>query len=162
MTKGIPEFSNEAFAQRIPMIKPEGGTAFRKAVMASIIESFPGTTVASAATHYNHSKKMAMIDSPKAIEGLGRAEDKKGGRKPLTVVDVIKVKDGTVVATGISRGAAQHMITAAKAKRKSALAIKGDDKPAETPVATTPAVDNAAAGAPSDATPAAVNEAVPA
>ncbi len=61
----------------------EGNTVFRKTVMASIMEDF-GITLASAATHYNHAFLEAKKDTTKAtlLLGLGRPEDKKGGRKP--------------------------------------------------------------------------------
>ena len=61
----------------------KGNTAFRKSVMAGIMEAF-GITLASAATHYNHAFLEAKKDATKAelLVGLGRPEDKKGGRKP--------------------------------------------------------------------------------
>jgi hypothetical protein len=55
---------------------------------------------------------------------LGRPVGKKGGRKPVHTVDVIKVKTGEVVVSGISKGAATLLITAAAKAKKAKLAIK--------------------------------------
>lgn len=56
-------------------------TVFRKTVMAYIMEEF-GTTLASAATHYNDAFKFIKELNSELVDGLGRPEDKKGGRKP--------------------------------------------------------------------------------
>ena len=115
MSKGIREFTNAAFATHLPMIAEVGQTAFRKTVIESVMLQF-GVSVASASTHYNFSKKMAMIEAPESVKELGRAPGKNnGGRKPLTTVDVVKVKDGTMVASGLSRGAAELLIAKAAA-----------------------------------------------
>lgn len=89
MDKGIRPAANAKFLELIPTrVKTrEGNTAFRKTVIAFIMEQF-GATLASAATHYNHAfidaRKKAETDTVLAeqLEGLGRPEDKKGGRKP--------------------------------------------------------------------------------
>lgn len=55
-------------------------TPFRKNVMAAIMETH-GTTLASAATHYNEAFKKIKELNAELVSGLGRPEDKKGGRK---------------------------------------------------------------------------------
>jgi hypothetical protein len=125
MGKGIREFANESFARNMPLIKGEGNAKFRRTVMEEIVLAY-GISVASAATHYNHSLKMARIECPEGVKGLGRTPDKTGGRKAITMVDVIKVKTGEVFAAGVSKGAAVLLIATAKAQGKTALAIKED------------------------------------
>ena len=80
MDKGIRPACNAKFRELLPQRAALGNTAFRKAVMDSIREDF-GCSVASAATHYNHSFKEVKKTDPTLVEGLGRPEDKKGGRK---------------------------------------------------------------------------------
>jgi len=63
-------------------------TVFRKTVMADCMEAF-GISLASAATHYNHAFKEAKRLTPADLEGLGRAEDKKGGRKPKAKAELV-------------------------------------------------------------------------
>ena len=130
MTKGIRAFTNESFNTTLPQLGELGNIAFRAEVMNQAIMAF-GISVGSAATHYNHALKMAKATNPEAVASLGRAEDKKGGRKPVHVVDVIKVKTGEVIATGLSKAKAELLISKAKASRKPALAIK-EDAVAET------------------------------
>ena len=125
MTKGIREFTNHTFKETLPKLGELGAIAFRREVMDQTIMAF-GITVASAATHYNHALKMAKAENPEAVKGLGRSEDKKGGRKPIHVVDVIKVKTGEVVATGLSKAKAELLIEKAAAKKSAKLAIKVD------------------------------------
>ncbi len=84
MDKGIRPAMIAAFNAALPTRTNtrEGNTVFRKTVMAGIMEAF-GITLASAATHYNHAFIEAKKDPLKAelLAGLGRPEDKKGGRK---------------------------------------------------------------------------------
>ena len=124
MTQGIRAYVASRFAQLLPQFRSGEltGTAFRKAVMEGAVQEF-GITVASASTHYNHSLTQMRLTDPRAVEGLGRPEGKKGGRKPKVTVDVIKVKTGEVVAAGVSRGAAEFMIAQAQLKKKAKLAI---------------------------------------
>ena len=122
MTKGIRAFVNDTFNTTLPQLTELGNVAFRAEVMNQAIMAF-GISVASAATHYNHALKLAKENSPEAVKGLGRSEDKKGGRKP-TLVSVIKVKDGAVVATGLTKAAAEEMIEKAAAAKKAKLAIQ--------------------------------------
>jgi len=89
MDKGIRPEANRKFNELLPTRENTraGNTAFRKTVMAHIMTEF-GITLASAATHYNHAfidaRERAKSDATLAglLEGLGRPEDKKGGRKP--------------------------------------------------------------------------------
>jgi hypothetical protein len=84
MDKGIRPAMLAEFAKQLPNHTPFGdpkvNCAFRKSVMATIMEQF-GITVASAATHYNHALIQAQTNAPELVKGLGRAPDKKGGRK---------------------------------------------------------------------------------
>jgi hypothetical protein len=89
--KGIRLEAKREFARLLPtrVNTRDGNRNFRAAVNTHLMESF-GCTLAAAATHYNH----AFIEARKAaaepgnealqalLEGLGRPEDKKGGRKP--------------------------------------------------------------------------------
>jgi len=125
MTQGIREFTNANFATTLPKlqsgeIKP---AEFRREVMDLAVVAF-GISVASAATHYNHALKQARLEDPKSVKSLGRPEDKKGGRKAVTTFDVIKVKTGEVIVSGVSKGAADTLIATAVAKGKAKLAIK--------------------------------------
>lgn len=125
MAKGIREYTNQRFSELLPKFHAGelDATAFRRQVMDNVVEHF-GITVASAATHYNHSLKTQRAANAELVKNLGRPEDKKGGRKPIHTVTVIKVKTGEVVATGISRPAATLMIEKAAAKKKARLAIQ--------------------------------------
>jgi len=141
MTQGIRAFTIATFNATLPRLAELGNIAFRREVMDQAIMGF-GISVASAATHYNHALKTVREASPEAVKGLGRPEDKKGGRKPIHLVDVVKAKSGDVVATGLSKAAAEAMIAEAAAKGKVKLAIKVVvDMPvaATTEVATTEA-----------------------
>jgi len=129
--KGIREYTNARFTEHLPKLVELGNTGFRKAVMEGVITQF-GITVGSAATHYNHALKMQRIADPKSVEGLGRPEDKKGGRKAVHLVEVIKVKTGETVAKDISKGAAELLIAKAAKTRKAKLAIKVEESPAVT------------------------------
>ena len=138
--KGIREFTNEKFAELLPQRAELGNTAFRKAVMAAAVAQF-SISVASAATHYNHTLKTVRAADPTLVEGLGRPEDKKGGRKPVHTVDVIKVKSGELVVAGISRAKAEELISAAVAKKGVAkLTIRVVEPEAEVVGEVTPAV----------------------
>lgn len=126
MTKGIREFTNARFAETLAQLNEIGNKAFRKSVMDDVIAEY-GISVASAATHYNHSLKMHKLNDPKSVAGLGRSEDKKGGRPVLNPVTVVKAKSGEVVVEGVSRGKATILVAKAAAKRGVAkLAIKED------------------------------------
>jgi len=142
MTKGIRSFTNTTFNNTLPQLGELGAVAFRREVMAQVMMAFE-INVASAATHYNHALKTAKATNPEAVATLGRAEDKKGGRKPVHAVDVIKVKTGELVATGLSKAAAELLITKAATARKPKLAIKTVEAVVETAPVTEVVVETA-------------------
>lgn len=123
MTKGVREFTNELFINILPQLAELGNAGFRRKIIAQTVMAFD-CTVASAATHYNHALKMVRASNPDAIKGLGRPEDKKGGRKPIHTVDVIKTKTGEVIAAGVSKSVAESLIAKAAAAHKAKLEIK--------------------------------------
>src|ERR1700757_4502936 len=93
MDKGIRINVNAKFAELLaernakPADDKNRNKQFRKDVMLWAINEF-NITVASAATHYNHALKLMQASNPASVEGLGRPEDKKGGRK-RKVVDAL-------------------------------------------------------------------------
>jgi hypothetical protein len=98
MDKGIRPYCNAKFIASLAtrVNSREGNTAFRKGIIASVMEEF-GTTLASAATHYNHAfiNAKAQPELSTLLEGLGRADDKKGGRKPKAkAVEATTTEDG--------------------------------------------------------------------
>ncbi len=147
MDKGIRPACNALFAKMNPARKAGEmtNTAFRKAIIASLMDDF-GITLASAATHYNHSLQKTKVEAPAEVEGLGRAEDKKGGRKSNAVkaavaeaaanstfqladtigvdepvqelYNVVRKTDGKVLAEGLDIMAARAMVEAAHAGKK--------------------------------------------
>jgi len=127
MTQGIRAYTIARFAKYLPQLGELGGTAFRAKVMEGVSKKFE-ISVASAATHYNHALKMQRLADPKSVEGLGRPEDKKGGRPVLNPVTVINARSGNVVAEGVSKGAAQLLIAKAGTLKNGAnkLAIAAD------------------------------------
>lgn len=135
MTKGIRSYVIATFTAGLPALnnKEVNATKFRRDVMAQAVAAFE-ISVASAATHYNHALKLAKAATPELVAGLGRAEDKKGGRKPVHVVTVIKAKSGEIVAENISKAKAELLITRAAEQKKPKLIIK-PDAVAETPAA---------------------------
>lgn len=112
MTKGIRDYVNARFAKYLPELATLGNAGFRAKVMDGAIKKFE-ISVASAATHYNHALKMARLATPDLVEGLGRPEDKKGGRPVLNPVTVVNSRSGKVVAEGVSKGAAEIIIARA-------------------------------------------------
>lgn len=147
-----------------PFVGPKANTLFRAAVIDYLIENF-GITLASAATHYNEAFKHVKELNSELVDGLGRAEDKKGGRKPkaevvattateqkteaaaetgtATITDaaamvglegllkeepelcsVVKSKDGSVVAEGITREQAEQLVAKAASQKKAKLEIR--------------------------------------
>lgn len=106
---------------------------FRKTIMIDLQENF-GITNAASATAYNTAFKALRAEAPKDYEGLGRPEDKKGGRKkkevtPKGFVDaesivpktfnVCKKKDGAVVAENLSFEQATELVAKAKTQKKA-------------------------------------------
>jgi hypothetical protein len=86
MDKGIRPASNSKFLELSParVAGTLTNTQFRKNVMCHLMEEF-GITLSSAATHYNEAFKAAKVSHPDLVVGLGRPEDKKGGRKKKVV-----------------------------------------------------------------------------
>jgi len=143
MTQGIRNFVNQTFTEQLPKLGELGNIAFRREVMDQAIMAF-GISVGSAATHYNHALKLAKVNTPELVANLGRSEDKKGGRKPIYLVDVIKVKTGEVVASGLSKAKAELLVTkAAATPNKPRLAIKAQEAAVEA-VSTEAAVETTA------------------
>lgn len=132
MTKGIREYVNARFTKYLPQLAELGNAGFRAKVMDGAVKKF-GISIASAATHYNHSLKMARAASPDLVEGLGRPEDKKGGRPVLNPVTVVNARSGKVVAEGVSKGAAELIITKAGVLKSGEyrLSIKVEDAAVE-------------------------------
>lgn len=114
MTKGIRDYVNARFAKYLPKLQAGelDGKGFRAKVMEGAVAKF-GITVAAAATHYNHSLKMQRLADASSVEGLGRPDDKKGGRPVLHPVTVVNARSGKVVAEGISKGKAAELIAKA-------------------------------------------------
>ena len=102
--KGIRLEAKRKFAELLPtrVNTRDGNRNFRASVNTHLMESFD-CTLAAAATHYNH----AFIEARKAaaepgneallalLEGLGRPEDKKGGRKPKAKPEAQEVIEAT-------------------------------------------------------------------
>jgi hypothetical protein len=129
MDKGIRPACNAKFLAELPnrVNTREGNVAFRKNVMAAVMEDF-GITLASAATHYNHAfinaKEVAKTDATieGLLVGLGRPEDKKGGRKPkakpeaaaVATTDTAAVSDvteSTLLSEGVKENTSEQTVT---------------------------------------------------
>ena len=78
-----------------------GNKAFRKTITAYAEAEF-GVSHASACTAYNFALQYCKTNHPELVVGLGRADDKKGGR-PKKVVAVVEATEptagGEVVST---------------------------------------------------------------
>lgn len=132
--RGIRVNVNHKFAELLPQRAELGNTRFRAEVIAYAMDEF-GITLASAATHYNHAKiEAAKVPELAAqMEGLGRAEDKKGGRKPKakvegvvveavqTVFTVCRKSDSAVIAENLSFEDAKALIAKAATAKKAKL-----------------------------------------
>ncbi len=152
MDKGIRPAARNKFVELneqrrrgdAPYTGPKANTVFRKNVMGYLMEEFK-ISLASAATHYNEAFKLVKEATPELVSGLGRPEDKKGGRKPKVqaeaaapaageeaapaaaieapkvVLYTVKKKDGSVVAADLSEEQANELVAKAKAAKKGAL-----------------------------------------
>jgi len=134
LDKGIRPEARRKFIELSPQRAELGNKAFRKAVIDHLIAEF-GITLASAATHYNDAFKHVKAIDPALVDGLGRPEDKKGGRKKKVAVEaapveavpqvqtftVKKKSDGTVVAEGLSFEDAAALVDKAKRAKKASL-----------------------------------------
>lgn len=114
MTKGIRDYVNARFAKHLPKFQSGemSGRDFRAKVCDDAANKF-GITLAAAGTHYNYSLKQQRAADPKSVEGLGRPDDKKGGRPVLHPVTVVNARSGKPVAEGISKGKALELIAKA-------------------------------------------------
>ena len=182
MDKGIRPYACRTFIETIPQLQQLGNRGFRKTVMEGIKEAF-GLTELQASTHYNYAFKEARKTHADQLIGLGRPEDKKGGRKRKAVAEaaadtqeqqtqaaegeqqqeqtaetqeptaetqeataeeqpaaeqeqqpaaeaepqqqftVIRVKDGTVIAAGLTEAAAAALVQRAAQRKKAKQAI---------------------------------------
>ena len=140
----LNEFRRRAEA---PYTGAKANTMFRKNVMGYLMDEFK-ISLASAATHYNEAFKLVKEATPELVSGLGRPEDKKGGRKPKAAAEatpaavaaedgaetpaapaapvvvlytVTKKKDGSVVAADLTEEQANELVAKAKAAKKGAL-----------------------------------------
>ena len=136
--KGIRINVNHKFVELLGTRAESGNTRFRANVIGYAMEEF-GITLASAATHYNHAFKEAkkVPELAEALAGLGRAEDKKGGRKPKAKVaavvegDVAEVQqtefrvlrksDNAVIAEALSFEQATALVNKAATAKKAKL-----------------------------------------
>lgn len=136
--KGIRVNVNHKFVELLSTRAVSGNTRFRAEVIGYAMEEF-GITLASAATHYNHAFKEAkkLPELAELLVGLGRAEDKKGGRKPKakvvavaeadvveeqqTVFAVKRKNDGAVIAEALSFEQATALVAKAAAAKKAKL-----------------------------------------
>ena len=160
MSQHIRSFCNAKFAELLPQRKELTNTGFRKAVMDACQAQF-NITLASSATHYNFSLKEARKNNPASVADLGRDPSKKGGAPVKHLFQVIKVKSGDVIATDLSKEAADAMVAMALAKKKAKLEAR-PQVPVE-PVATldTSAVETTVISAVdlTDSVPVAITEA---
>lgn len=109
------------FNSHLPSRKERGNTAFRKAVIVEIMDTFD-CTLSSASTYYNIAFKQAKLETPELVEGLGRPAGKNnGGRKAKILVNVVERSTGNVVAKEVSRNAAAEMIALAAARNEPEL-----------------------------------------
>ena len=124
MDKGIRPYVNAKFVELNAQRKAGTltNTAFRKAVMAAAMEDF-GITLASAATHYNHAFQAVKAAAPAEVEGLGRPDDKKGGRKRKEVAapTVIPTPVNALLQNFIAAGAIKAPAAAAEAETAQAV-----------------------------------------
>ena len=143
MDKGIRQGVNAKFNEMLPQLPALGGKAFRAAITSWTMEQY-GTTIASAATHYNHAFQAAKKAVPEQVAGLGRPPEKNnGGRKKKAAVEVAtetavvefvdaesvvpatvtvkKQKDGTVVAENVTIEQAKELVAKAIAGKKAKL-----------------------------------------
>ncbi len=130
MAKGIRHAVNAKFVKMLEVRNEIGNVEFRRAVINFAVAMFD-ISVASAATHYNHAFKVARANGLDCGD-LGRAEDKKGGRPKksnivavalASLVNVVRAKDGVIVAGAVSRELAEAMVAKAVKQKKAKLII---------------------------------------
>lgn len=116
MDKGIRPFARNKFVElnelrrkgAAPYDGKKANTLFRKDVIASLMEAF-GITLASAATHYNDAFRFIKEQNAELVSGLGRPEDKKGGRKKKVVAEAAPA--GTLISEGVKPNTSEHTVT---------------------------------------------------
>lgn len=92
MDKGIRVNTYNKFLEMLPLRATIGNTEFRRGVMNYAMTEF-GISIAAASTHYNDAFKKVKAATPELVDGLGRADDKKGGRKPKSKAEAVVVTD---------------------------------------------------------------------
>ena len=113
----------ELFTSMLPKRAEQGNTEFRKSVIAALQEQ-QNMSLASAAATYNVIKKYAVAND--MCEDFGRtpAEPKPAKKaKKATTVNVVRKKDGEVVAEGVTQAEAEELIEKARKAKKAALQI---------------------------------------
>jgi hypothetical protein len=93
--RGIRVNTFNKFMEMLPLRATIGNTEFRRGVMQYAMAEFE-ISLAAASTHYNDAFKKVKASNPELVLDLGRAEDKKGGRKPKAKVDA-SVSDNSAV-----------------------------------------------------------------
>lgn len=115
----------ELFTNLLPQRETLGNTEFRKAVIADMMEQ-QNMTLASAAATYNIIKKYAVANG--IVEDFGRTpaapKPAKAKKAPATV-NVVRKKDGKVVAEGVTKAEAEELIEKARKAKKATLEIAG-------------------------------------
>ncbi len=116
MDKGIRINVNAKFKELLvernaqPADSKTRNKEFRRDVMTWAISEFD-ISIASAATHYNHALKLAQKEIPAQVEGLGRPEDKKGGRKKKIVAETTAAVNGEGESPDKKEGEAEEAHT---------------------------------------------------
>lgn len=132
--KGIRVNVNYKFKELLTQRAELGNKRFRAEVIGYAMDEFD-ITLASAATHYNHAFKTVRAANPELVADLGRAEDKKGGRKPKVKATVeadvaetqqtefaVYVKStGALIAEKLSFDAATALVQKAATAKKAKL-----------------------------------------
>jgi hypothetical protein len=110
-----------------------GNKLFRKLVTAYAEENF-GVTHASACTAYNYALQYCKTNHPELVVGLGRADDKKGGRK-AKVIEATITDAANDVAETVSTEAVEQPIevpievqTTAEPEATEQVAVKASKK----------------------------------
>lgn len=124
LDKGIRCGVNRKFVELLQARGEMGNKGFRKAVVEWTVENY-GCTWASACTHYNTAFKLVKKAEPQLVEGLGRPDDKKGGRKARdqNIEAASKAVEPTVQKTYEVRQKNNNMIVASTMDLDSAQAL---------------------------------------
>lgn len=136
MSKGIRNYTNALFAKNneLRLNGEFDNKTFRKGILVAVATEF-GIKETAAASHYNFSFKQMKAENPELVEGLGRPENKKGGRKrkevklaevilagdTQTEFEVRRKKDNVVVANGLSFEDARATVARAAKQKKAKL-----------------------------------------